>query len=563
MLLRLRASLITLTILLLAHQALLAAPEVKPQAHQTIPGLGTASFATSTRSADAQTAFLRGLLLLHLFQYAESADAFVAAQKLDPGFAMAYWGEAMTFNHPVWNQLDTAGGSAALKRFAPTAAARAARIANPRERAYMAAVELLYDNTGTKPERDARYAAAMEQVAKDNPHDDDAQLFYALALLGKSEGVRDVPTYLRAASISQAVFTRQPDNPGAAHYWIHGMDDPDHAAGALVAARALAKIAPDAGHAQHMCSHIFMALGMWDDVVQSNLDAIRVDDLEDTAAGFPIYGCGHYPEWLEYAYFQQGRTREALQTLARCHDSDPAVTSWIAGHAGQLPFRAKSAARLHMRLIQGYVRMRDTAVVESQAWTSAAVTSPIDSQAVGPEDIASFSFATGLAAAERGDLGAAHAQLKSLADALEKMRASTGPDSEEVKVTAIELDELTGLIQAKEHDSDSATAILHRARDSYEKMAFVFGPPVTIKPPEELLGEVLFEKGDAIGARAAFEQSLKLAPQRTQSLVGLARAESRDGDNTAAKKTYSELLTIWHTADPDTPGLAEARAAIK
>ena len=92
----------------------------------------------------------------------------------------------------------------------------------------------------------------------------------------RSEGVRDVPTYLKAAAIAKAVFVRNPEHPGAAHYWIHGMDDPQHAAGALEAARALSKIAPDAGHAQHMCSHIFMALGMWDDVVRANIAAMRV-----------------------------------------------------------------------------------------------------------------------------------------------------------------------------------------------------------------------------------------------------------------------------------------------
>ena len=212
--------------------------------------------------------FMRGLLLLHLFEYDDAASSFIAAEKADPGFAMAYWGEAMTFNHPVWNEVDVQAGQAALAKFGPTPEARAQRIADPRERAWFSAVEILYSGAGSKPERDARYATAMQQLTRAYPKDDEAQLFYALALLGKSEGVRDVPTYLQAAAIAKAVFTRNPDHPGAAHYWIHAMDDPQHAAGALVAARALSKIAPSAAHAQHMCSHIFLALGMWDDVVR-------------------------------------------------------------------------------------------------------------------------------------------------------------------------------------------------------------------------------------------------------------------------------------------------------
>ena len=254
---------------------------------QTIPGLGNATFPTSTHSAAAQSDFIRGLLLLHLFEYHDAAKSFVAAETTDPGFAMAYWGEAMTFNHGVWNQVDVKAGQAALAKFGATAEERTRRIGDPRERAYMSAVEILYSGEGDKRERDARYAAAMEQLAEAYPKDDEAHLFYALALLGASEGVRDVPAYLKAAEIAKTVFVRNPQHPGAAHYWIHGMDDPQHAAGALEAARALSKIAPDAGHAQHMCSHIFMALGMWDDVVQANLSAMSVKNRQRAAAGKP------------------------------------------------------------------------------------------------------------------------------------------------------------------------------------------------------------------------------------------------------------------------------------
>ncbi|MFZ0758407.1 MAG: hypothetical protein WAM69_00545, partial [Candidatus Sulfotelmatobacter sp.] len=163
---------------------------------ETIPGLGTATFPTSTHSAAAQSEFMRGLLLLHLFEYPDAAKSFVAAERTDPGFAMAYWGEAMTFNHGVWNEVDVSAGQTALAKFGATPEERSRRIADPRERAYMSAVEILYCGKSDKRERDAQYATAMEQLAVAYPKDDEAQLFYALALLGKSEGVRDVPTYL-------------------------------------------------------------------------------------------------------------------------------------------------------------------------------------------------------------------------------------------------------------------------------------------------------------------------------------------------------------------------------
>ncbi|HEX4007254.1 MAG TPA: hypothetical protein VHX60_13845 [Acidobacteriaceae bacterium] len=260
---------------------------------------------------------MRGLLLLHLFEYTDAAKSFVDAERIDPSFAMAYWGEAMTFNHPVWNQVDVRAGRAALDKFGATPEARARRIADPRERAYMTAVEILYSGAGTKRERDAQFAKAMQQLSQPYPKDDEAQLFYALALLGQSEGVRDVPGYLQAAAIAKAVFMGNPDNPGAAHYWIHGMDDPQYAAGALVAARALSKIAPEAAHAQHMYSHIFLALGMWDGVVRANIAATSVTNEQAAAAGRPTRHCGHYNYWLEYGFLEQGRIADAKRKSGR------------------------------------------------------------------------------------------------------------------------------------------------------------------------------------------------------------------------------------------------------
>lgn len=127
---------------------------------------------------------MRGLLLLHLFEYPDAAKSFAAAEKIDPGFAMAYWGEAMTCNHGVWNELDVGAGQAALAKFGATPEERSRRIADPRERAYMSAVEILYSGKADKRERDAQYATAMERLAATYPK---------LAFLGRSEGVRDVP----------------------------------------------------------------------------------------------------------------------------------------------------------------------------------------------------------------------------------------------------------------------------------------------------------------------------------------------------------------------------------
>src|SRR5262245_55306331 len=165
------------------------------------PAVGSVSFENSG-APDAQADFLIGLAQLHNFQYAQAAEAFQRAQKSDPDFAMAYWGEAMTYNHAVWMQQDRSAARAALARLGATPEARAAKAPTPREKAYLAAVEILYGD-GTKYDRDRRYALAMERIHADYPADVDATCLFALALLGTSHAGRDVPTYMKAAALME------------------------------------------------------------------------------------------------------------------------------------------------------------------------------------------------------------------------------------------------------------------------------------------------------------------------------------------------------------------------
>jgi hypothetical protein len=439
---------------------------------ETIPGLGTATFPTSTHSAAAAHDFARGLLLLHLFEYDDAASSFIAAEKADPGFAMAYWGEAMTFNHPVWNEVDVQAGQAALARFGPTPEARTQRIADPRERAWLSAVEILYSGAGSKPERDARYAMAMQQLSRAYPKDHEAQLFYALALLGKSEGVRDVLTYLQAAAIAKAVFMRNSDHPGAAHYWIHGMDDPQHAAGALVAARALSKIAPDAAHAQHMCSHIFLALGMWDDVVQANIAATRVMNQQAAAAGKPPIRCGHSHYWLEYGYLQQGRISEAKRVVAGCREQ--AMQPGMAA-------RAREIVDPDDATVSSFVEMRCRYLVDTGRWQDEVAGWKVDmGGALMPE--LNDAFASGFAAAQRGDLPTANKALATMVELLPQSpaafdRAGTPPDDPVRSLPQIQKLQLQAAILSAEEHGDQAVAMVRRAVAIGGELPYAFGPP--------------------------------------------------------------------------------------
>lgn len=315
--------------------------------HAQSGGLGHTTFPNSGAEA-AQDAFLDGVLLLHSFEYTRAADAFREARRIDPSFALAYWGEAMTYNHPVWFEQDADAARAVLERLGETPEARAAKASTELERGWLEAVDILYGDR-PKASRDTVYAEAMRKLNDRFPDDENVAAFYALALLGTSHGGRDVDTYLRAAQVVEPVFAKNPRHPGAAHYLIHAYDDPQHAAQGLAAANAYSEIAPDAPHAQHMTTHIFIALGMWDEVVAQNEVAAGPDPTRWTP--------GHYTFWLSYGYLQQGRYRDAYAHIERMRAQ-----------------MSDDAARQRAEL----ARMRADYVINTGEWDSPALDWSID-----------------------------------------------------------------------------------------------------------------------------------------------------------------------------------------
>ena len=219
--------------------------------------------------------------------------------------------------HPVWYQQDLPAARAVLQRLGATAEERAAKAKSDRERAYLQAVEILYGE-GSKNDRDIAYANAMAAVHQRYPDDVDATAFYAVALLGTSHNGRDTATYMRAAALLEEVFPSNQHHPGVLHYLIHSYDDPVHAPLGMRAARLYGAVAPDADHALHMTSHIFIAMGMWDAVIDANVRAIAIGNARRAAAGKTPAGCGHYQTWLHYALLQKHRTDDAAKMLAAC-----------------------------------------------------------------------------------------------------------------------------------------------------------------------------------------------------------------------------------------------------
>ena len=531
------------------------AHDAEPEASLTDAGLGAVNFPTSTRSAAAQQEFLRGMLLLHLFEYPAAEAAFIEARTLDPSFAMAYWGEAMTFTHPLWNEQDVARGRAALARLAATATERAGKAGTPLERDWLVVADLLYGE-GDKVERDRRVLAHLEDMNRRYPKNDEVELFLSLWLMGVTQGERNVPNYLRAAEIAREVYGRNPAHPGATHYWIHGMDSPEYASGALEAARVLAKIAPAAGHGQHMTSHIFSALGMWDDLVLANERAMAVVNAGRAKRGQPATYCGHYAEWLIYGYYQLGRLHDADALLAACNDGRTAAVEWADRNYDPRLGSSRTGAQVAGYLVRSLASMRATAVIESPAARAQALAITIDTKDLH-RSAAWVWFPEGFAAAERGDFAAADStSLRIIGLALQPREAEEAASGD--AYVEIMAQTVAGLAAFRRGDKAGGLDVVERASTRYESVPFDFGPPVPVKPPQELAGEMLLELGRAAEARAYFERSMRLEPRRVLSLLGLARAAAAAGDETAARTAYTELVTIWHSADAGLPGKAEA-----
>jgi tetratricopeptide (TPR) repeat protein len=488
--------------------------------------LGTISFPNLGAKA-AQQPFIRGVLLLHSFEYEDAAKAFQEAQRADPGFALAYWGEAMTLTHPVWNEQSLDSARAVLNRLAPTPEARFAKARTPRERGYLEAVEILYGD-GPKAKRDTLYSAAMGRLAAAYPNDLEAAAFYALSLMGLSQGTRNIPTYMRAGALAEDVFLKNPAHPGAAHYVIHAFDDPIHAPLGLRAARAYAKIAPGADHAQHMTSHIFLALGMWDETGAANEAAAGPD-----RAAWPP---GHYTAWLDYGYLQQGRVAEARRLIetTRPNLGDP----------------PRPSRRAHLHTTRAHY------LINSERWSDSIVGWTLDTSGVGPVPQAMDAFALGYAALRRGDRPAADSLLLALGE-IATLPPANDRYGGNPQVPAILEQELRALLRAADGANDEAVALLREASGLQEALPLEFGPPDVVKPTHELLGEVLLAQGRAPEAQQEFLRALDLTPRRTLSLLGLARAASAAGDTAAAAVAWTELRSIWRGADPDLPGLAE------
>ncbi len=463
-------------------------------------GLGHIVFPTSASSEEAQRWFLRGVLLLHNFQYDDAKAAFFQAQVVDPNFAMAYWGEAMTENHPLWLEQNATEAHKILNRLASTEEARLAKAPTQREKGYLQAVQLLYGE-GDKLPRDLAYAEAMRELSVNFPEDLEAAAFYALALLGSEQGQRNFRTYMKAAAIGEEIFHKNPQHPGAVHYLIHSYDDPIHAPLGLRAARVYGSLAPAASHAQHMPSHIFLSLGMWEKVVKANQAAWAASEARIKEKGLTVEDRDYHTlHWLEYGYLQQGRDKEAKALLELIND-DPHITP--------------------STYVRGYVAaMRATYTIEARQWNVNRLSE--DRSGLRFSSAAGELFAIGMSGVRTQQIEASEQALAELKNLLQSTETDSG--SKQTLAGSVMAKELEGLLFRQAGDNQKALQVLKEAAEMEDRLPYAYGPPFPIKPAHELFGEVLLALGHKKKAKRQFELALERAPQRALALEGLAKS---------------------------------------
>ena len=515
------------------------------------PTLGTIVF-PNLGKAEAQEPLLRGMALLHSFEYAPAANAFREAQRADPNLALAYWSEALTYSHVLWRTEDLPSSRAALARLAPTARERLAKARTPRERSFGAAVEAFYE-AGPVPQRVRAYANAMHRHALAAPDDEEAAAFasHALMLAGRqTDGAARDSLFREAIRLAQKVATANPNHPGATHYLIHLYDTPGMAAEGLAFARMYDKIAPDAGHALHMPSHIYLQLGLWDDVARSNE---RTWGSSRGSTEDPAQLRWHPFSWLHYAYLQQGRWRAARSLI------DTARALLVGA---QTSYSDAAFVISQLEFQQG---------AETGMWQRPLTRPTISAAPPASDRERDFrQFATywlAVDAAQRGDTTLASLAAPFLAIA-DSVRLNQGTRSPMMASNALVV---RALVARARRDTAEATEWLRAAMGIERQLNAFVGPPERVFPAELFALQVIsgakrpqdfaatarrMALGDAV---AGLENVLRLCPNRSQTLFMLGTAKNFLGDSTGAASAFKKLRANWPLADEELLRLLPSR----
>jgi hypothetical protein len=524
------------------------AEQIHQHEHSNGEKLGHVHFPISCNSA-VQVEFDRAVAMLHSFWYEKAGQAFSEIATKEPSCAMAYWGLAMTFYHPLW---ESPNAEALKNGWAAVEKARTIGATNERERDYIAAIETFYkDYAGADhATRALAYEKAMEQLRGRYPDDHEAAIFYSLALIASAQALPADKTYARekkAAGILNEVLSKETEHPGAIHYLIHAYDSPPLANLALNAARNYAKIAPAVPHALHMPSHIFTRLGLWQESLQSNIASEAA--AKKFAAESHMEGAWdeqlHAMDYLMYAYLQGAQDKQAKAVLDELYQISKTTPE-------------------NFKVAYAFTAIPARYAVERHRWSDAAKLK------IYPENFpwsrfpwaeAIIYFARGVGAAHCADTSTARHSAEKLA-ALENT-LTEAKDSYWANQVEIQRLAASAWLAYAEKRNEEAVKLMRSAadvEDASEKRPVTPGP---IVPAREMLGDMLLDLGKPGEALKEFEVALTTSPNRFGSLSGAAKATKSLGDAQKTRSFYSKLVATCNQADSDRAELQEANAFLR
>jgi tetratricopeptide (TPR) repeat protein len=479
-------------------------------------------------SEKAQPAFEKGMLLLHSFEYDDAREAFQEAVVADENEIMSYWGEAMTHYKALWKLQDVDAGRAVMDKLGSSPEARLARITDELERDFWIGVELLYGD-GELIERNQGYAEHMATLYDKYPGNQEVAAFYALGLMWSVPLGRDAEVFDRSAQVVAGILQENPNHPGALHYMIHAYDDPEYAQLAIKAANLYAEVAPDATHALHMPSHIYLALGMWDDVVASNeasyqasVNRLERKGLGDAARGYHSYF------WLQYGYLQQERYQDAHKLLKDMVEyTRKAPTKQARGY---------------------WISMQNAYLTDAGEWST-----DIDPIVVGRHDLGLISQAghryfQGRMAHRNGDSQTIISHMDSLDNeikAAELLVTSDGitlcsagvtryaPNRTDIQRAMVMWHQMDAMRAELAGNQQHVEQALLEATTLEAATGYSFGPPDVPYPSFEHFGYWLLDQDRPDEALEQFNTSLERMPNRTLALRGKKLALKELGQNEA------------------------------
>ncbi|MEM1120808.1 MAG: hypothetical protein AAGJ18_10200 [Bacteroidota bacterium] len=499
-----------------------------------------------TLNEATQEKFDEGLLLLHNFEYDDALTAFEEATAKDSTEVMTHWGEAMCHYKALWRLQNTEKGKAILARLGDTKAERLASIGDPIEKDMWEMVELMYGE-GQFEERNKAITKHLAALHQQYPQHQEVAAFYALSLIWSTEKYGDGSDDLRlAAAITDKITKVNPQHPGALHYKIHALDGPTSAEDAHAAADAYAKVAADAAHALHMPSHIYLALGEWDGVVQSNqvsydasVTRMKNKALSDGARGY------HSFAWLHYGLLQQGRYAEAeqmLQDMLRLTPKDPTkrARSYLLGMQNrQLSEKGTISTET---VLDTEVKVDDMGLIvkSMRSFLRAQLAYPDQDVQAMTDEIKWLSTKIYTASEQIGENGLA------MCAAGTSRYAPTENAINSAKVVLAQIKGMRALLEGKKTEFES---FMQEAVNLENQTNYPAGPPEITKPSFEQYGEWLLEQDKPAEALNQFDAALQRMPRRSKSLYGKMTALKALNRTEEVKLVEKELQSILAQAD--------------